>query len=219
MCVERILLVARCLPGYVPAVRECVLVSQALGLGGFSHLLHNHGRLSFSGFEGLALSDDEKGVAIDGANMHAWLLAPIVADLAVDLARRNGSAEVRVHNVDELAELETVCALVVRQGAIATFAGDGCLRVSNAPRPRTLAQWDPLLYAAIRHGFPVEESLWRAVYELSNTALAPDSIVSRRHAGPVILQDDGTLLGRPPQDDDFDFNMLRKVAHGSKEHS
>jgi hypothetical protein len=36
-------------------------------------------------------------------------------------------------------------------------------------------------------------------------------VVSRRHAGPVILQDDGTVLGRLPGDDDFDINMLRKV--------
>ena len=63
-----------------------------------------------------------------------------------------------------------------------------------------------------KHGYEVAESTWRGMHALSNRALAPDSVVSRRHAGPVVLADDGRLLGRVPGDDDFDMNMLKKVA-------
>jgi len=223
MCVDRILLVARCLPGYVSAVRDCVLLSQALGLGGFEHLLRHYERLRMASLEAVAVTDDAAGAMIDAGGMHAWLVAPAVADIGVDIARRCGRADLRVRGVEERRELATVCALMPRYGAAATYrsedAGGATLLVTNASPPRTAAQWDPLLHHAFRHGSAVDEALWRSVYALSNSALAPDSVVSRRHAGPVILKDDGTLFGRVPQDDDFDPNMLRNVARTPQEHS
>ena len=153
-------------------------------------------------------------------------LAPTVADVGVDIARRLGRAELRIRGVDEWRESATARALMARYGATATFRTEetgGVTRasivVTNASRPRTAEQWDPLLHQAFRHGFAVDETLWRSVYALSNSALAPDSVVSRRHAGPVILKDDGTLFGRVPQDDDFDPNMLRNVARTPQEQS
>ena len=241
LCIDRILLVAGIPSGYVPAVRECVLLSQALGLGGFAYLLAHHAELKMAPLEKIQIVDQpDGGLAVDAAGAHAWLVAPTVTDLAVDIARKAGRAQLRLQRVRQAIELRTVPALATRHGASAELrvhkhcdvgygnVGDGnvgggdqgsegdelgvTLAMTNAPRPRRAEQWDPLLFAAMRDGFPVAEPLWRAVHALSNAALAPDSVVSRRHAGPVILQDDGSIFGRPPADDDFDFNMLRNVA-------
>jgi hypothetical protein len=215
MCVDRILLTCGVPSGYVHAARECVLLSQALGLGGFQALLLGRGGIDMHLFSAMQVEEHkDSGLVIEAAGTHAWLLLPTLTDLTVDIARRSGRATASVKNVAEPDELQIVSALAKRHGASAYFAKDGngvTVSVSNAARPRSAEQWDPLLHAAMRDGFPVEESLWRAVHAQSNSALAPDSVVSRRHAGPVILQDDGTIFGRRPQDDDFDMNMLRKV--------
>jgi hypothetical protein len=241
LCVDRILLVAGIPSGYVAAVRECVLLSQALRLGGFAYLLAHHGELQMASLEDIRIVDQPDGsLEVDAAGTHAWLLAPAVTDLAVDIARKAGRAELRLRRVRQAIELNTVAALATRHGASAELrvhqhrdaghahvedldmghrdqgtdrdAHGATLAMINAPRPRTAEQWDPLLFAALRDGFAVAEPLWCAVHALSNAALAPDSVVSRRHAGPVILQDDGSIFGRRPADDDFDFNMLRNVA-------
>jgi hypothetical protein len=212
LCIGRILLTCGLPSGAVHGVQECVLLSQSLGLGGFRALIENPGDLDWSCYGSVKLTDRADGtLAVDGGGIHAWLLLPTVTDLAVDLARRNGNARVEVSNVAEPAELAVAGALAKRYGARGGVSGT-LITMHNASRPRTAAQWDPLLDAAMRDGYDVEEGLWRAVHALSNRALAPDSPASRRHAGPVVLADDGRLLGRVPQDDDFDMNMLKKVA-------
>ena len=210
MCVDRILLTCGLPSGYVHGVRECVLLSQSLGLGGFGHLLTGHAAVRMEGFERIRVTGEDS-LMVEGAGLHAWVLLPTLVDLAVDAARRHGSASAQVANVARAEELAVAAALATRYGARIHVEG-GRLGVKHHARPRSAVQWDPLLDAAMRNGYDVEEKLWRAVYALSNTALAPDSVVSRRHAGPVVLADDGSLLGRLPQDDDFDMNMLKKVA-------
>lgn len=221
MWVDRILLVAGLPSGYVPAVRECVLASQALELGGFESLLRIYDKLDMRALVKMRIDRiQDDTLAIDAGGMHAWLLAPTLIDLAVDLARKYGCANVRIRQVEYVDELPIVAALAKRHGGDVTMLGldshtDGecvTLRMTHVTRPRSVEQADPLLYAALRVGFPVDAALWQAIYNLSKRALAPDSVVSRRHAGPVILQDDGTILGRKPADDDFDVNMLRNVS-------
>jgi hypothetical protein len=161
---------------------------------------------------------------IDATGLHAWLLAPTVTDLAVDLARKHGRAQVRIRGATAASELPIIGELVKRHGAAATvreWHGEGALddctvlTVTNTARPRSIEQSDPLLHEALAHGFAMQESLWRALNAASNAALAPDSVISRRHAGPVIMQDDGTLFGRIPADDDFDLKMLSTAASPS----
>lgn len=226
MWVDRILLVAGLPSGYVHATRECVLVSQALGLGGLRRLLANHGHLDMARFGAIRVEqprDDE--LVVDGAGLDAWLLAPTLADLAIDVARRCGRADVRVRSVEDADELQVITALARRQGASATVLasrGDidadcAALRIANLARPRSIEEADLLLREALRSGFPVDEALWKAVYDLQKRALARDSVVSRRHAGPVIMLDDGTIVGRRPNDDDFDTSMLRSVPASQQE--
>jgi hypothetical protein len=210
--VGRILLTCGLPSGAVYGVQECVLLSQSLGLGGFRLLLEDHSALRWAAFAGVRLQEGKDGeMAVDCGGLHAWLFVPTLTDLAVDLARRHGRARMQVSNVDAAREVGVVAALAPRYGSEASVAG---LRIemSNASRPMAPAQWDPMLHAALRDGSAVDESTWRALHALSNRALAPDSVVSRRHAGPVVLADDGRLLGRVPSDDDFDINMLKKVS-------
>lgn len=207
MSVERTLLICGIPGGAVHAVRECVLLSEALGLAGFRYLLHEHARLQWSAFEQIEFD----GATLDGGGLHAWLLLPTLVDLAVEQARRDGTTSITVTNVAAPQELKVAEALARRYGAAAEVSGNR-LSMRNASRPVTAEQWDPLLLAAFRHGFDVEEATWRALHSLSNGALAPDSIQSRRHAGPVVVRDDGSVQGRLPQDDDFDMSMLKKAA-------
>jgi hypothetical protein len=210
MCVERILLTCGLPSGYVHGVRDCVLLSQALGLGGFKELLQGDSAIRMDGFDRIRISGDDAELTFDGAGLHAWLLLPTLVDLAVDAARRYGNATMKLLTVALVSEMPVAGALARRYGA--EIKGQDLLLVKNTSRPLAAEQWDPLLYAAMRNGFDVEESLWRALHKRSDQALAPDSVVSRRHAGPVVLTEDGSIAGRLPQDDDFDMNMLKKVA-------
>lgn len=210
--IGRVLLTCGLPGGAVHGVQECILVSQSLGLGGFRLLLEGHAGLRWPDFAAVRLREGADGeLEVDAGGAHAWLLASTLTDLAVDLARRQGSARVLVSNAGAPRELAVVTGLCPRHGARAVLSGER-IEVHNTSRPVTAEQWDPLLHAALREGYAVEEPLWRAMHELSNRALAPDSVVSRRHAGPVVLADDGRLLGRVPGDDDFDMNMLKKVS-------
>jgi len=211
MFVERILLTCGLPSGYVHGVRDCVLLSEALGLGGLRHLLECHATLRMDRFADLHVRErDDGSLDVDGANLHAWLLLPTLVDLAVDGSRRAGRCTIEVQNTQHPRELAVAAALSARHGAVAEVDG-GRINMRNGSRPRTAEQWDPILHDAVRHGLAVEEPLWREVHRLANTALAPDSVQSRRHAGPVVLRDDGSIQGRLPQDDDFDMNMLKKV--------
>jgi hypothetical protein len=151
----------------------------------------------------------------DGGGLHAWLVLPTLLDLAVAAARRHGRSETRVRGVQRAAELQVAAALAVRHGAVAhvtsTEAG-ALITVTHAARPRTIEQWDPLLREAIQHGWRFERTRWREIYALSNKALAPDSVVSRRHAGPVVVDAEGRIVGRTPIDDETDLRTLTNVG-------
>lgn len=216
---ERILLTLGLPQGCIPAIRESIILSHAMGLGGFKHLHDARPTLAQVGYGAMQMKEAAHGaLEIDGGRIHAWLIAQTVADLAVDIARRQGSGIVRLVNVSVPEELGVIEGLATRHGARATVEtrqqnSDAVTVVTatNTSRPRDLDHWDPYLANGIRHHFPVDEQLWHALYHLSNAALAPDSVVSRRHAGPVILLDDGTIVGRLPSDDDFDPQMLKKA--------
>ncbi|HSV84580.1 MAG TPA: hypothetical protein VLK85_35710 [Ramlibacter sp.] len=215
MAVERILLTCELPKGYVPAVRECVLLSQSLGLGGFEALHQAHTLLARPDLARMQAAEGSKHeIEFDGGGLHAWIVLPTALDLAVANARRHGRCELRVRGVQCPEELHVAGALAKRHGAVAhvTEAGDAMVvSVINAARPRTAEQWDPLLRDAILHGWRFGRARWREVYALSNKALAPDSVVSRRHAGPVVVDAEGQLVGRVPVDDETDLRTLTNV--------
>lgn len=216
MYVGRILLTCGLPSGSVHAVTECVLASQSAGYGGFAALLRAYGELRMDGFARVHVTDvDPYTLDVDGGEVHAWILAPTLLDLAVDVTRRQGTATLRVRAVRAAGELLILSDLARRHGALVDVAFDAAaitITVTNGSPPRRAEQWDPLLLRALQRGYPVTESLWRDLHALSNGALARDSVVSRRHAGPLILLDDGTVVGRQPSDDDYDPDMLKSVA-------
>jgi hypothetical protein len=67
---------------------------------------------------------------------------------------------------------------------------------------------DPLLWSLLESGAEIESDLWWRIYHLAKQALATDSIVSRRHAGPMIVNEDGTVIGRKDNDDETDVSFL-----------
>ena len=218
LVVDRVLLTLDIPAGYVPAVREVILTSQSLGLGGFGHLLVCADSIAEPYLNTVTVRDaPDKIFRIEGHGIHAWMLVPTIIDLLVDQARRSGSATMVLAGVRKPRELKVMSALAARYGAeIAVDADSRADEVRamarNAPPPRSLEDWDPLLIRAMRDRFAVEEPMWRSLYTLSNRALAPDSVLSRRHAGPIILSEDGTIVGRQPADDDFDPQMLNSVG-------
>ncbi|QDY99160.1 hypothetical protein FQ775_01555 [Nitratireductor mangrovi] len=218
LVVDRVLLTLAIPAGYIPAVREVILTSESLGLGGFGHLLQAVDSVAEPFLDAVTVQETpDRGIRIDGGEIHAWMLAPTAIDLLVDQARRSGTSTISLTGIREPRELEVMQGLATRYGArisvdVDAHKGGITLTARNTSPPRSLEDWDPLLFRAMRDRFPVEETTWRALYTLSNRALAPDSVLSRRHAGPVILLEDGTIVGRQPADDDFDPEMLKSVG-------
>ena len=71
-----------------------------------------------------------------------------------------------------------------------------------------LGRDEPLLWDLLQNGVSIDADLWWRVYAVAQKALAPDSVVSRRHAGPVIVNDDGSIIGRKDSDDETDLSFL-----------
>ncbi|MGE0799988.1 MAG: hypothetical protein AB7G13_29970 [Lautropia sp.] len=220
MYVGRILLTCGLPSGAIHGATECILTSQSAGCGGFAALLRWHAELRIEAFGRLRVADvdsdgDAGTLAIDGGDVHAWIVIPALLDLAVDVARRQGAATLQVRGIRARDELRVLPHLARRHGAVVALSFNGAtatVTAANGSPPRSAEQYDPLLLRALQRGYPVTESLWRDLHALSNRALARDSVVSRRHAGPVILLDDGTVVGRQPSDDDYDPDMLKSVS-------
>lgn len=216
---ERLLLTTGLPKGYIPAVRECVLVSQAAGLRGFAGLSEDLATLAAPFVDVLKHVSDGHSMNFDAGGAHAWVAMPTILDLAVAASRRHEIRKFTVWNVRAVGELACITHLAQRQGAafhvelLPKESGSEVvvLSIYNTARPRTFEARYPLLANALLHGFTTSRDLWRSLYERSSDALAPDSVQSRRHAGPVIVLDDGTVVGRPPADDDFDPAMLLSV--------
>jgi hypothetical protein len=208
MIVERILLACGLPDGLVPAVRDCVLYSQALGQGGLALLQQDLAVLQEAKPHAMGLEDDGgTRLVLDGAGQHAWIAAPAALDLALDRYRSRGDGEVVVVNVAAGEELRVLAGLAGRYGARATVS-DVSGRPGHAVRVTAdgLAETDAVFEAACQHGLRVPHRLWQDLYALSHQALTPDSIESRRHAGPVMVDAQGRIHGR--DDDDTDFTLL-----------
>lgn len=206
MIVERILLTTGLPDGFVPAVRDCVLYSQAMGLGGMATLKRDYEVLKRARPEAMQFVDGSDGRAeLDAVNQHAWIVAPNLIDLALAAARTGRKGEIRVHNVAEISELALLPGFAGRFGArIELGLDEGCASIRVVADG--LAEPDEVLRRALAQGLPVPKSLWEDLYAKSHEALTPDSIVSRRHAGPVMVDAHGRVHGR--DDDDTDFALL-----------
>lgn len=205
MIVERILLSLGLPEGFVPAVRDCILYSQADGLGGLAMLKRDVERLRNADPAVMRATVGKSGPVLDAAQQHAWMAAPSLLDLALTRFRTGGDGVSAAENVFEAPELALLHGLAGRFGArieLSTADNRTNVRVIDDG----LAGADVVMARLLADGTPVPRALWEELYALSHDALTPDSIESRRHAGPVMVDAQGRVHGR--DDDDTDFSLL-----------
>ncbi len=221
MVLDRLLMQTGMPSGAIASVRECVLVSEALGLGGLRRFDRLQPVMGASTSEPLRLEESAGApLTVDAAGQHAWSIAQILIDLLIAESATGGVTSLAVHNVTEADELAVIPSLAARLGATVSVhtnpdTSAACTLMLDhravAPHDHT----DAVLWRIIRDGLIVEAPLWWQLYHRSMGALAPDSVVSRRHAGANIVDDSGKVIGRMT-DDDTDFSLLR--APGAKAH-
>ncbi|VVE12862.1 hypothetical protein [Pandoraea fibrosis] len=219
--------------GFNHAVRECVLLSEARRnadparpLGGFARYMALHD--SFRQARPDALQVGVAGAAqgsaplqVDCAGQHAWIVAQMLLDLLLAEHAEREATSLNAIDVADPHELQVIVWLAQRHGAtLSVTCGQACSGMGNATLtlhgrrlpPKDAA--DAALRDVIHHGLPVDASLWWSMYHLALGALAPDNIVSRRHAGANIVDEKGQVIGRPT-DDDTDFSLLTRVERGT----
>ena len=137
-------------------------------------------------------------------------MLPAAIDLLGELVARFGKAEVVVANTVDPDEFKVAEAFAQRNGltVAVTTASEVTLKANNRPLSGEVRQDDPLLWSLFENGVPIQSELWWRIYALAKKALAADSVVSRRHAGPMIVNQDGTVIGRKDNDDETDVSFL-----------
>ncbi|MGE3145527.1 MAG: hypothetical protein AB7K35_08070 [Pseudorhodoplanes sp.] len=199
MIVERILLHAGLPQGLIPDVRDAVLYSHAQGLGG----LPMFKRAFLAAGIGAPAPMTAEGGTLDAAGNHAWTVAPSAIDLAL-AAFRNGEGPLTVTRLREAGEMRLLAGFAARYGA----AADVSVESGSAARIRINSEGiarDTVFEAALAAGLPVPRALWHDLYAFSHKALAKDSVESRRHAGPVMVDAQGRVHGRDDDDSDLAF--------------
>lgn len=211
MVLERLVLVAGVDAGLVPSLRECALFSAAHGPVGFEGIEASMNALRGADPKRLTMSDEGGKVVLDGHGLHAWYGVHPLVDLLAEQLHDGRRAEMRVAGFAEPAELRVAVPIGQRQGiSVAINFQDGEALV-NAEHAANGA--DPVM-DIILNGTPVDADLWWRLFDESDKALAPDSFESRRHAGALIVEADGRVIGRQDEDD-TDLSMLtgaNKVA-------
>jgi hypothetical protein len=199
MIVERILLAARVPQGFIPDVRDAVMYSHAMGLGGLSLFQQRFVTTPSLPLASMMVDGD----TLDGGGNLAWMAAPSAIDFVVASHRTNGGA-LTVRNVSDIAELKLLEGFAGRYGALAHVT----VKDTDTATVRVTADGnahDAILEQALATGMPVPRALWQELYAFSHKALAKDSPLSRRHAGPVMVDAEGRVHGRDDDDSDFAF--------------
>jgi hypothetical protein len=190
------------------------MYSQMTGLGGLAHLLDRFERLKVADPGTIAVVDEtDGGMTVDCGGEHAWVAIPSLIDLMREQVACTGTAMIEITRAGDAAELALAESFGKRFGLDVGF------RDSIGPRleARSLAgdrNPDPVLRNALENGALVPEDLWWRFYDLARKALATDTVVSRRHAGPVMVTEDGKVIGRLDNDDDTDIEFLMNPQAG-----
>lgn len=231
MIVERILLTTALPHGLVPEVRDVVIYAQALGLGAFEQLIGTTETPGSCAFRPPAVTAPADGpLVVDFAGTHAWVAAPTLLDLLLEQAATGRAAAMLVEGVADIRQLAVLPAFARRCHATLMVAfgpeeiawasasspcrvgaadGERALVVLTGRQPhRPIEEADPVLRRILAAGLETSTELWWRIYHHSNRALATDSVVSRRHAGPVYVDETGRLVGRLDTDENFDFKLL-----------
>lgn len=219
MMSERILSLSGLPRGFILALRDVPMYSQLLRLGGMALLEARLEALAAADPRRLRIAEEcGPELQLDGGAQHAWIALPSLLDLAAELVARHGQARLVVREVIDPAELQVASALAARSAlqlrSLASEAAAGTLAFQAGPRLLSgeLREDDPLLAAALMHGSAIEPALWWRIYQLAQQALEPDNPVSRRHAGTVMVLEDGRIVGRADGDDETDFSFIAAAS-------
>lgn len=200
---ERILSLTELPKGFALMALDLVMYSEAMGLGGFALLETRIDALKPADPRRLTLvSDTGPRWRLDANGEHAWFVIPSAIDLLDEAIGDGETAEIEIVGAADPEELAVATAFACRSGLTVTCAGT----VLTARRAESLA--DPVMDKVLQDGCRIAADQWWRIYELAQTALAPDTVVSRRHAGPVIVTEDGTVIGRSDNDDDTDVSFI-----------
>ena len=140
LVVERILQLSPLDSGMIPSVADAVLYSQMQGGGGFQALLDCHANLTCG-----QPPDPYDPVSIVCHGVHAWVVAPGLADLTVELAFAGGGSFLAT-SIAAIGELAILPALIARHGVAAEIeiTGGDAVRIQVEPgRPASpaAARW------------------------------------------------------------------------------
>lgn len=212
---ERILSLSSLPKGFFLTVGDFPMYSQKLGLGGFR--LFEERAESFKAADPSHLriidEDSDGKIVLDAAGEHAWFVLPSALDLLGEITASTEEGQVTVNNVRDPQELAIAADYGPRIGLTVTVNGN----VLKA-RKAEAAVVDETLRALLEEGAEIDAGLWWSVYHHAKQALATDSLVSRRHAGAVIVNEDGTVIGRKDNDDETDVNFLSsRISEREKE--
>lgn len=199
---ERILSLTALPKGFALMVGDMAMYSQAMGLGGFALLLDRMDQLATANPARLVLNDNG-ALVLDAQGEHGWIVVPSLMDLLEEQLLHGATATIAFVNVTDAAELRVACGLGQRRGLKISFDG------ARATATRA-AVADPVLDRVMAHGCDVPAEFWWKLYQTAQTALTPDSVVSRRHAGVNIVLDDGRVIGRSDNDDDTDTRFISR---------
>lgn len=209
---ERIFSLSSMPRGFALTLTDIPMLSQYLSLGGFGLLLSAKDQFLAADPTALSIPSEEgAALTLDFAGQPAWVGLNTLLDLAAELTARHGSAQITVTGAAHPEELAVAVLMAGRIGLSLTLSlggGSGQAVFTAAKGPVGDAAVDKIN----RDGLMVEPDLWWQVYELARSALAPDTAVSRRHAGVQIVNEDGTVIGRTDNDDDADVNFLARGA-------
>lgn len=220
MMTERVFSLSGQPKGFFLMLQDVVMYSQKLGLGGFA-LLETR-------WESLKKADPSRfsivheagdTLTLDAGGQPAWFVIPTVIDLLGELTARHGRASVTVSNVIDPAELRLAADLAARGGLSVTFTegAQPILAATAVAASGDVSKDEPLLWDLLQNGVAIDADLWWRIYAIAQKALAPDSVVSRRHAGPIIVNDDGSIIGRKDSDDETDLSFLITPVNKSTE--
>jgi len=205
---ERIFSLTALPKGFALTLSDLPMYSELQGLGGFALLERCFAALKDADAGALTvLAEAGPALSLDARGQHAWIAVQTALDLAGELVAAHGRAEVTVANALDPAELALAEGLAPRAGLR--------VRVVQGALPVLMAEAgplaDPILKQAQAQGAPIEAALWWRIYALAKTALAPDTPVSRRHAGVIIVAEDGTVIGRKDNDDESDTALMTRA--------
>ncbi|OSP54781.1 hypothetical protein [Pseudoruegeria sp. SK021] len=202
MMSERILSLTSLPKGFAMTVGDVVMYSEAMGFGGFAQLLAAFDTIKSADPTQLTLTQtDAGGLHLDGGGEHAWFVVPSLLDLLGEGLATAETTCIEVGNLRHPQELGIAIGLGRRAGLDLEIEGP---RVTARRGPVA----DPVLSRVMAEGCPIAADLWWQVWALAQTALTPDSVVSRRHAGVNIVTEDGQVIGRTDNDDDTDTSFI-----------